>query len=157
MTCTLDFALRARSSGSCQVHPSPDDVLEAKLLQPVHFSEVLSAINKPHRSPNTRGKITGQVKSIFKHAYQTQLIDRPANFGPDFAKPPQKVYREHENAKGDQSFTAAEIKMLLRHADVDERAMILLALQGGFGNTEIAELPRTAIQGGWIECPRLRV
>lgn len=130
--------------------------LEAKLLQPAHFDKVLAAINKRYKSPNSRGKLVSQIKSIFKHAYSRGLIDRPTNFGTDFIKPPQIAYRQHENAKGDQSFTPAEIKALLAVADVNSRGMILLGLQGGLANTELAELPRSAVKGDWIDWPRAK-
>ncbi|MCC7336165.1 MAG: integrase [Pirellulaceae bacterium] len=130
--------------------------LEAKLLQPVHFAKILAAINKRCQSPNTRGKFIGQVKAVFVHAYANGLIDRPANFGSDFKKPPQIAYRQHENAKGDQSFTAVEVNRLLKAATVNAKAMILLGLQGGLANTELAELPRSAIKGAWLDWPRAK-
>lgn len=34
--------------------------------------------------------------------------------------------------------------------------MILLGLQAGFSNAELAELPKTAIKGDWIEWPRAK-
>jgi integrase len=145
LKCTCDLMLAT-------LPPS----LEAKLLQPVHFGKVLAAINKRYKSPNSRGKFIGQVKSVFKHAYANGLIDRPANFGSDFCKPPQIAYRQHENAKGDQSFTADEIKRLVKNATVNGRAMILLGLQAGFANTELAELPRSAVKDGWIDWPRAK-
>jgi integrase len=130
--------------------------IEAKLLVPAHFNKLMEAINKRCQSPNSRGKFVGQVRSIFKFAYDTGLIDRPANFGTEFKKPPQLAYRQHENAKGDQSLTSDEIKSLLKHASVNMRAMILLGLQAGFSNVELAELPRAAIKGDWIEWPRAK-
>jgi len=145
LKCTCDLILK--------VIPA---ALEAKLLQPVHFSKVLAAINKRNESPNSRGKFIGQVKAVFNHAYDEELIDRPANFGKSFCSPKQVAYRKHENAKGDQSFTAEEIKLLLNHASVNGRAMILLGLQAGFSNTELAELPRSAIKGNWIDWPRAK-
>ena len=130
--------------------------LEAKLLVPAHFNKVLAAINKRCKSPNTRGKLVGQVKAIFKHAYNEGLIERPANFGSEFKTPPQIAYRQHENAKGDQSLTASEVNSLLDHATTVGKAMILLGLQAGFSNAELAELPKTAIKGDWIEWPRAK-
>lgn len=130
--------------------------LEAKLLVPAHFTKLLEAINKRCKSPNTRGKFVGIVKSIFKHAYEAGIIDRPANMGSEFKKPPALACRQWENQKGDQSFTAAEIKSLLKHASVNMRAMILLGLQAGFSNSDLAELPRAAIKGDWIEWPRTK-
>jgi integrase len=130
--------------------------LDAKLLQPVHFQKVMAEINKRCKSPNTRGKFVGIVRSIFKHAYETGLIDRPANMGSEFKKPARLACRQWENAKGDQSLSAAEIKILLKSASVNMRAMILLGLQAGFSNVELTELPRSAIKGDWIEYPRAK-
>ena len=130
--------------------------LEAKLLVPAHFNKVLAAINRRCKSPNTRGKLVGQVKAIFKNAYNEGLIERPANFGSEFKNPPQIAYRQHENAKGDQSLTASEANALLNRATVVGKAMILLGLQAGFSNLELAELPKTAIKGDWIEWPRAK-
>ena len=130
--------------------------LEARLLVPAHFNKVMAAINKRYQSPNSRGKFVGQVKSIFKFAYENGLIDRPANIGTEFKKPSQKSIRQHRNAKGDQSLNPDEVKSLLKHASVNMRAMLLLGLQAGFSNIELSELPRSAIKGDWIEWPRAK-
>lgn len=130
--------------------------LEAKLLVPAHFNKVLAEINNRCKSPNTRGKFVGIVKQIFKYVYEAGLIDRPANMGAEFKKPPQIAYRQHENAKGDQSLTSDEVKLLLKHASVNMRAMLLLGLQAGFSNVELTELPRSAIKGDWLEWPRAK-
>lgn len=130
--------------------------LEAKLLVPVHFNKLMARINSRYQSPNSRGKFVGQVKAIFNYAYRQGIIDRPVNSGIDFAKPKAKAYQQHENSKGDQSFTAADIKSLLKHASVNMRAMILLGLQAGFSNNDLAELPRAAVKGDWIEWPRTK-
>ena len=130
--------------------------LESKLLVPAHFSKILKAINTRCLSPHTRGKYVQQIRSIFGFAYSEGLIDRPTNFGADFKKPKQIAYRQHENAKGDQSLTASEANALLKHATPVGKAMILLGLQAGFSNAELAELPKTAIKGDWIEWPRAK-
>lgn len=128
----------------------------AKVVGPVHFAKMLAAINRKCTSPNTRGKFVGQVKCVFKHAYDSGLIERPANFGLSFCKPKPKAYRKHENAKGDQSFSAEQIGLLLRHADLNAKAMILLGINAGFLNTELAELPRSVIKGDFLEWPRAK-
>lgn len=130
--------------------------MEAKLLVPTHFNKLLAEINKRYKSPNSRGKFVGQVRSIFTYAYSAGLVDRPTNIGMEFKKPPQIAYRQHENAKGDQSLTATEVQSLLKSATVNGRAMILLGVQAGFSNNDLAELPRAAIKGDWIEWPRTK-
>ncbi len=128
----------------------------AKVIGPTHFSSVLAAINRKCTSPNTRGKLVGQIKSLFKAAYEAGLLERPANFGLSFSKPKQKAYRKHENAKGDQTFTAEQIATLLACADTNAKAMILLGINAGFLNTELAELPRSVIKGDYLEWPRAK-
>ena len=128
----------------------------AKVVGPVHFAKMLAAINRKCTSPNTRGKFVGQIKSLFKAAYETGLIERPANFGLSFSKPKQKAYRKHENAKGDQTFSAEQIRLLLQHADTNAKAMILLGINAGFLNTELTELPRSVIKGDYLEWPRAK-
>jgi integrase len=130
--------------------------LEAKLLVPAHFNKLLSSINKRYKSPNSRGKFIGQVKAIFKFAYENGEIERPTNIGTEFKKPSQKSIRQHENTKGDQSLSADEVKSLLKHASINMRAMLFLGLQAGFSNVELAELPRSAIKGDWLEWPRAK-
>lgn len=128
----------------------------AKVIGPIHFAKVLAAINRKCTSPNSRGKFIGQIKSVFKHAYDTGLLEHPANFGISFAKPNAKAYRKHENAKGDQTFSSDQIKLLLKHADLNAKAMILLGINAGFLNTELSELPRSAIKGDYLEWPRAK-
>lgn len=69
----------------------------------LHFTSVMNAIIKRKQAPQTRGRVIGLVKSIFKFGYENGVLSRPANFGVGFAKPPAKVMRAHRNAKGDQS------------------------------------------------------
>ena len=58
---------------------------------------MLAEINERNESPQTRGKTIGLVKSIFKFGYANGILDRSANFGVGFVKPPAKVMRAHRN------------------------------------------------------------
>lgn len=51
---------------------------------------------------------------------------------------------------------ASDVWKLLEGADVQLRAMILLALNGGMGSTNCAQLPRAALEQrpGWLDYPR---
>jgi integrase len=53
-------------------------------------------------------------------------------------------------------FSAEEIHRLLGVAGVQVRAMILLGINGGFGNADCGTLPRSAVnlETGWIDYPR---
>lgn len=131
-------------------------VIPVTALAPAHFTAVLNEINRRKKSPQTRGKTIGLVKSIFKFGYENGILDRPANFGVGFAKPPAKVMRAHRNAKGDQSFTPECFRKLYEHATLNGRAMMLLGLQAGFGNLELVELKRADIKDGFLVSPRAK-
>jgi len=107
---------------------------------------------------NGLSKRIQQIRSLFKHGWESGLLEKPAKFGPGFEKPSAKVMRQHRLAKGRQDFTAAELQEMLRHARPNIRAMILLGLQSGLGNTDIAELPLSAVdlEAGWVDYPRAK-
>jgi integrase len=66
------------------------------------------------------------------------------------------VMRKHRNEGGEKVFTADEIRRMLDAASVPMRAMILLGINAGFGNSDCGELPRRALDldGGWVTFPR---
>jgi integrase len=96
------------------------------------------------------------TRSVFKHAFEADAIDRPVKFGPDFARPDKKSFRLHRDAQGKKLFTAAEIKKLLGAANVQLKAMILLGINAAFGNTDCGRLTRDRIdlETGWVDYPR---
>lgn len=51
---------------------------------------------------------------------------------------------------------AHELRAVIDNADVQLRAMLLLGINCGFGNSDCANLPLTALdlEGGWINFPR---
>jgi integrase len=98
------------------------------------------------------------TRSVFKYAYDATLIDRPIRFGPGFARPSKKSFRLHRAAQGPKLFTAEEIHRLLGAAGVQLKAMILLGINAGMGNTDCGRLPVSALDlnGGWIDYPRAK-
>jgi integrase len=95
-------------------------------------------------------------RSVFKYAYDAGLIPAPVRFGPGFNRPSNKVLRLHRAKQGPKLFSAEEIHRLLGKASVPVRAMILLGVNCGFGNSDCGNLPLTALDlaGGWINYPR---
>jgi integrase len=106
--------------------------------------------------PHRLGDMIQQVRSIFKHAYDAELIDRPVRFGPGFARPSKKQLRLHRAQQGPKLFTAEQIRRLIDAANPSMRAMILLAINAGMGNSDCGNLPLSAVdlQAGWIDYPR---
>jgi len=89
------------------------------------------------------------IRSMFKHAYEADLIERPVKFGTGFAKPSaslkRKLRRTAELENGKRLFELPEVRSLLDSSKIPMRAMILLAVNGGFGNTDCARLRLKAV------------
>lgn len=97
-----------------------------------------------------------KVRTIFKYAYDANLIDRPVRHGPAFRKPSRKTMRKARQAAGVRLIEADEIHRILDTAKQPMRAMVLLAINGGFGQSDCASLPLDAIdlKAGWVNFPR---
>ncbi|MBK8270860.1 MAG: tyrosine-type recombinase/integrase [Planctomycetes bacterium] len=89
------------------------------------------------------------LRSMFRHAFETDLIAVPVKFGGQFNKPSQKEKRQNRSERdrlyGKRLFSAADVRSLLDAAHQPVRTMILLGMNGGFGNTDCAELPIRAV------------
>jgi integrase len=96
------------------------------------------------------------VRSVFKYSYEAGLIDRPLRFGPDFARPSRKVLRRERASKGPRMFEAEEIRRILEAAGPQLRAMVLLGVNCGYGNSDVGQLPLSALdlERGWADYPR---
>jgi integrase len=84
------------------------------------------------------------------------LIDKPIRFGPGFKRPSKKTIRLQRAKSGKRQFEADEIHAMLDKAGPQLRAMILLGVNCGFGNTDVASLPLKALdlEKGWANFPR---
>ena len=102
------------------------------------------------------GNTIQYVRSLFKHAFEAGLIDRPMRFGPGFKRPSKKSLRLQRAKQGPKLFTAEEVRRLAVAAGTPLKAMILLGINCGFGNGDCGHLPLSAVDldGGWIDYPR---
>jgi integrase len=136
-------------------------------LRPNDFNRLLKEIQKgsPKRAGRSKqglglvrlGNEITRVKSVFKFALENGLIDKPMLFGTEFKKPEESEIRGERQANGKkQSLTPDEIHRLLDAADVQMRAMLLVAVNAAMGNNDVATLPIDALDldGGWITYPR---
>jgi integrase len=124
-------------------------------LRPDDFAALKKAMTK-RWGPLRVADFVQHVRSVFKHAADADLIDRPVRFGPGFARPSAKVLRLHRAAQGPKLFTAEEVCRLIAAADVQLRAYVLLGINCGFGNADVATVPLSAIDldAGLIDFPR---
>jgi len=128
-------------------------------LTPDDFAWLRANLAKPKGTlgpVRLKNEIT-RIMAVFRFAYDSDLIDRPVRFGPAFKKPGKDVIRKHKAANGGNMMEAAELRKLLESVRrPDLRAMILLMINCAFGPTDLALLPRSAVDldGGWINYPR---
>jgi integrase len=97
-----------------------------------------------------------QVRSLFKYGVDAGLIEKVVLFGPTFKRPSKRHLRAHRQKSGPRMFEATQVRLLLDQAEQPLRAMILLGINCGFGNTDCGTLTTTALdlKKGWIDFPR---
>jgi integrase len=107
-------------------------------------------------SPVTLGNEIQRVRVVFRYATENQLVPGPVRYGSSFKKPAKKLLRLARAAKGPRMFEAAELRTILDSAGAQLKAMILLGVNAGLGNTDAASLPLKALdlKAGWIDYPR---
>lgn len=96
------------------------------------------------------------TRMLLKYAHDMDLIDKPIKPGVGLRMPARDKIRQERQARGKRLYAASEVKSLLDAATVPLKAMILLAVNCGFGNTDVAKLPKSALdlKGGWVDFPR---
>lgn len=126
-----------------------------ELLGPADFSKLRRAREEKWNLIALGNEIT-RVRSLFKWLYDSRLIKEPMHFGPDFRQPQARTIRRYRRLRGKKLYEAQEIRSLLHNAPAPLRAMILLGVNCGFGPTDCATLPLTALDldRGWVSFPR---
>jgi len=124
-------------------------------LAPEDFARLRNKLAKRF-GPVTLGNTIQRIRSVFKHAVDAGLIDRPIRFGPGFARPSKKTLRLARAKKGPMMFEAEEVRRILDAAGTPLKAMILLGVNCGFGNADCGQLPLSALDldRGWVNYPR---
>ena len=124
-------------------------------LRPDDFRGYRAELAKRYGVVRLKGEIN-RVRILLKYALKSKLIKEPADYGEDFERPSALQMRRHRNQSGPKLFRRSEILKLIEAADVQLRAMILLGCNCGFGNTDVSQLPRSAVnlETGWVKFPR---
>ncbi len=128
-------------------------------LGPKDFEAFYVKLSQKYSTTSIGGQIT-QIRSVFKYAIDNDLIERSIRFGSTFKAPSRtevrkaKAKKKHET--GRRVFEPAEIRQMLKAASTQLKAMILLGINGGLGNTDCANLPISALDltKGWLDYPR---
>ena len=118
--------------------------------------ESLRASLAKKRNPNTLGNEVTRIRVVFKYGFDAGLYDKSIRFGPTFKRPSKRILRETRDSKGPKLFDAKQLKAVIDTAEQPLKAMILLGVNCGFGNTDCGMLPlaKVDLDSGWIEFPR---
>jgi integrase len=124
-------------------------------LTPADFEKLRNTVAKRWGLHGLSRLVQG-VRSVFKYADEAGLIDRPMRFGPGFTRPSKKTFRVSRARQGPKLFSADEIRRMIDAAGVPLKAMILLGIGCGFGNSDVGNLPLSAVdlEAGVIDYPR---
>ena len=108
------------------------------------------------RGPAALGHEIAIIRMVLKFAWDSGFLERPVRFGQSFDKPSRKTMRIERAKRGEKMFEAAELRTILDAANVPMRAFVLLGLNCAFGASDLARLPKAAIDlgTGWIVFPR---
>jgi len=95
--------------------------------------------------PVRLGNVIQRVRSVCNYAFDAEHIDKPIRFGPGFVRPSKKTMRIARAKEGPKLFSRDDVHKLLDKATVQMQAMILLGVNAGYGNADVARLPLTAL------------
>lgn len=115
--------------------------IEVKDLSPADFERVLFDI--AGLKPISRRKFIMKTRQAFRWVEKQYSVT--VNYGPDFKPPPKKAIRRQINERQDKSLEADIIRAMIQTAYPKMKALVLLGINGGFGNKDVASLPVDAI------------
>jgi integrase len=141
---------------------------DANQLGPRDFTALKTRLEEKNGTARVSVMVQ-MIRCAFKYAADSDLLPRPARFGPEFRPARASEMRKIRARQGKKLFTAAEARALAEGALVVGkdgpvlvrpgpvlRTMILLGLNGGFGNHDCGSLPLSAVDldAGVIDYPR---
>jgi integrase len=132
-----------------------DQIVEQ--LSPRDFEKLRAQLATRYSIPTMKAIIT-QCRAPFRFAKAHR--DIKVDFGDSFAPPSAKSIRIARNkirkTDGAKMFEPEEVHQIIDNSNTAMRAMILLGLNCGFGNSDVATLPENAIdfETGWVDHAR---
>jgi len=126
------------------------------LLTPAVFTDFYLKMVAKY-APSRYSKIITVTKSIFKWAGGQNgigMLTKIPSFGPDFKVAPVHDQRKQKSKGGKKLLTRDEMTALLKAADPKWKAILLLCINGGLGNSDIARIKLSDVGGQWLELVR---
>lgn len=125
-------------------------------LRPDDFGEFRAKLAEGRGVVSLNNAIV-RTRVILAYAFDNDLIHAPVRFGKKFERVSQKALRKGRRAGGSRMIEADELRKIIEVAGQPLKAMALLALNGGFGASDPAAMPPSAIDlaEGRIDFPRV--
>ena len=124
-------------------------------LVPADFQRLRSDMAKTW-GPVRIGNEIQRCRCVFRYGLAQDLLPRLPTYGDGFRRPTKKMLRKNRAEKGLRMFEAEQLRQLLEKAAPLLRAMILLAVNCGYGNHDVATVSRKHcdLKTGWVNFPR---
>lgn len=124
-------------------------------LRPDDFERLRTKLAKTY-GPVRLGNEINRTRIVFNYGLKSGLIDKPMVYGEGFRRPTKKTLRKHRQEQGPKMFQADEIRRMLDAAKQPLKAMILLGVNCGFGNSDVGTLPLDAVNldTAWLNYAR---
>lgn len=122
-------------------------------LTPSHFLSLRNSLESS-MAPTTLKRYLVLLRAIFKFAYQMGYVGQPLRYGDALKTPAARLIRKSKLLKTTRIFSPEEIHQLIKEAKGAMKPAIWLAINCGFGNTDVCELQWSDIEGEWLELVR---
>ena len=118
-------------------------------LRPDDFRKMRSKLGKGVGLTTLDGRVA-RIRAIFNYASKNGLLEINLNklWGTEFNKPGRAAMSKQSDIE--QLFSRDEVLKLLEHAGEQMKAMILIGINCGYGNTDAAMIEQSDIAGEWI-------
>lgn len=127
-------------------------------LKPAAFSDFMNSRAKTCNPISVGNEIT-RVKTMLNWLERSKYTGK-IEVGPDFRKPEERIVRRHRRERGKLMFTAEEVRAILDESGIQLRAMVLMAINCGFQNSDLEQISyekiTEAMDTGWVEFPRVK-
>ncbi|MEQ9411831.1 MAG: tyrosine-type recombinase/integrase [Fuerstiella sp.] len=133
--------------------------LPVTALRAADFASLRQSFPKSWGPTKTATEIQ-RMRTAFRWAAESEVINALPNFGPDFRKPSRTAHRrtaQQRQAKhGRLAFSQQELRTILENCNGWLRASVLLGANAGFGAADCGRLRVQNIDfdNGWYDLPR---
>ena len=124
-------------------------------IRPDDFEALLRALPKTWGMA-AKSTFIVVARSVFNYAAapDQRLISQSVPFGLAFRPASKREWRRHRAENGERLFTAEQLRLAIAAAGAPFRAALLLGINCAFGNSDVAQLPWSAVRGEWLDFPR---